>query len=291
MLEQQIINGLMLGSVYVLVAVAFTLTIGVLNFLNFSLPAIFMLGGMFTWMLLTQGVHWLAVLLIALAIGAAVSLVVERFTYRWQRSSDHFVPLVSSMAFLILIENLVLIYWGSDLHTVKPPFENVSVRIGHLLFSVPQLLALIIAVALVAGLSIVLNRTSVGRGLRAIAENTDTAIMLGVDVFKVVPAVFLISGVFTALGGVLFAVNYQQVSFNMGEAVALKGISAMVVGGMGNIWGAIIGGLLIGVVEALSTSWFGADFSKITVYGLLIAILIVRPTGLLGGATLGRARL
>jgi branched-chain amino acid transport system permease protein len=231
------------------------------------------------------------VLLIALAIGAGVSLVVERFTYRWQRSSDHIVPLVSSMAFLILIENLVLIYWGSDLQAVQPPFENVSVRIGHLLFSVPQLLALVIAVSLVGGLSIVLKCTSVGRGLRAIAEDTDTAIMLGVDVFKVVPAVFLISGVFSALGGVLFAVNYQQVSFNMGEAVALKGIAAMVVGGMGNIWGAILGGLLIGVVEALSTSWFGADFSKIAVYGLLIAILVVRPTGLLGGVTLGRARL
>src|SRR5207248_4582034 len=130
----------------------------------------------------------------------------------------------------------------------------------------------------------VLRRTRIGRGLRTIAEDAETATMLGVPVARVVPVVFIIGGLFTALGGFLFALNYQQASPFMGEEIALKGISAMVVGGMGNIWGAILGGLLIGVVETFSIAWFGARAVDIGVYGLLLAILFVRPTGLLRGA-------
>jgi branched-chain amino acid transport system permease protein len=291
MVEQQLVNGLMLGSIYVLVAVAFTLTIGVLNFLNFSIPGIFMIGGMFTWAALGLGVPWIPAVVLVLLAGAAASLVVERFTYRWMRASDHFVPLVSSMAFLILMENLVLNVWGSDLQRVAVPFPNVSVHVAGLIVSLPQLVGLAVTVALVSALSLVLRRTRVGRGLRTIAESPDTAIMLGVDIFRVVPVVFVISGLFTAFGGILFALNYQQVQPFMGEEVALKGISAMIVGGMGSIWGAVAGGLLIGVAEVVSIQLVGADFVDIVVYGLLLLILMARPTGLFGAAALGKGKL
>ncbi len=291
MIAQQIVNGLMLGSVYVLVAVAFTLTIGVLNFLNFSIPGIFMLGGMMTWAMLGSGMPLLPALAVAFAVGALASLVVERFTYRWMLSSDHFVPLVSSMGFLILFENLVLIRWGSDIQIVASPFPDVNVTVAGLIVGLPQVVGLVAAVVLVFLLTRLLKGTSVGRGLRTIAESPETAIMLGVDVFRVVPVVFVISGVFTALAGAVFALNYGQVHPFMGEEVALKGISAMVVGGMGNVWGAIIGGLLIGVAETLSIATLGSDFVDIAVYGLLLAILMVRPTGLFGGAALGKGKL
>ena len=130
-----------------------------------------------------------------------------------------------------------------------------------------------------------------GAALRTIAEDSDTALLLGVDVGRIVPLVFVISGLFAALAGVLFALNYRQVHPFMGEALGLKGISAMVVGGMGNIWGAIAGGLIIGLAEVLSIDFFGADFVDIAVYGLLLLILIVRPTGLFGGAQRGSARM
>jgi branched-chain amino acid transport system permease protein len=155
----------------------------------------------------------------------------------------------------------------------------------------PQLLGLAVTIALVGVLSLVLRRTRVGRGLRAIAESPDTAIMLGVDIFKVVPVVFVISGLFTAFGGILFALNYQQVQPFMGEEVALKGISAMIVGGMGSIWGAVLGGLIIGVAEVASIQMVGADFVDIVVYGLLLLILMVRPTGLFGRAALAKGKL
>jgi branched-chain amino acid transport system permease protein len=284
MLEQQLVNGLMLGSVYALVAVAFTVAIGVLNFLNFSIPGLFMVAGMLTWFFLKSAVPWPVAALLAIASGGLLSILVERFTYRLMSRSAHFVPLVTSMAFLILFENLVLIAWGSDLQRVPLPFETVSWHLGSTVIAVPQLIGLGCAVAAVACLDVLLKRTRVGRGLRTIAEDAETATMLGVPVGRVVPVVFIVGGLFTALSGFLFAVNYQQASPFMGEEIALKGISAMVVGGMGNIWGAILGGLLIGVVETLSITWFGARAVDIGVYGLLLAILFVRPTGILGGA-------
>lgn len=284
MIEQQIVNGLVLGSVYALVAVAFTLAIGVLNFLNFSIPGLFMVAGMLTWFLLKSALPWPLAALAAVASGGLLAVLVERFTYRLMSRSEHFVPLVTSMAFLILFENLVLILWGSDLQRVPLPFETVSWRVGSVVIAVPQLLGLACALLAVALLDFVLRRTKLGRGLRTLAEDADTARLLGVPVQRVVLAVFVAGGLFTALSGFLFAVNYQQASPFMGEEVALKGISAMVIGGMGNIWGAILGGLLIGVVETFSIHWFGARAVDIVVYGLLLAILFVRPTGLLGGA-------
>ncbi len=291
MLEQQLVNGIMLGSVYALVAVAFTFTIGVLNFLNFSLPGLFMVAGMLTWFALKEGVPWPVAALLAVACGGLLSLLVERFTWRLMRGAGHFVPLVTSMAFLILFENLVLIAWGSDLQRVPVPFDSVSFHLGGVVVAVPQLIGLACAVAAVWCLDRVLKRTRIGRGLRTIAEDAETATLLGVGVSSVVPIVFLIGGLFTALAGFLFALNYQQASPFMGEEVALKGISAMVVGGMGNIWGAILGGLVIGVVETFSISWFGARAVDVWVYGLLFAILFFRPSGLLGGGAIGQARM
>jgi branched-chain amino acid transport system permease protein len=277
----------MLGSIYAMVGVALTLSIGVLKFLNFSIPGLFMLGGMVTWALARLGMPWPLAAGAALVVAAAASLVVERFTWRWMRQADEFVPLVSSMAFLILFENLAVAYWGSDLQSMPRLFASADWRIGNLVISVPQLAGLACSVLLIWGLSLLLSRSRIGRALRTIAEDSDTALLLGVDIHRIVPLVFVISGLFAALGGILFALNYRQVHPFMGEALGLKGISAMVVGGMGNIWGAIAGGLIIGLAEVLSIDRFGADFVDIAVYGLLLLILIVRPTGLFGGASTG----
>lgn len=288
MLGQQIVNGIMLGSVYAMVAVALTLSIGVLNFLNFSIPGLFMIGGMATWSLLQAGLPWPLAAAGALVVVAIASLVVERFTWRWMRGAEHFVPLVSSMAFLILFEHLAIAYFGSDMRIVQAGFAQTDLRIAGLVIGVPQLVGLVCSIVLIWGLSMLLNRTRLGRGLRTIAEDSDTALFLGVDINRIVPIVFVVAGLFAAFAGIVFALNYRQVHPFMGEVVGLKGISAMIVGGMGNIWGSIAGGLIIGIAEVLAIGYFGADFVDIFVFGLLLLILFFRPTGLFSGMPAAR---
>jgi branched-chain amino acid transport system permease protein len=286
---QQVVNAIMLGSVYAMVAVALTLSIGVLNFLNFSIPGLFMVGGMTLWALAHAGFPLPLAMIGALAIAAAASAVVERFTWRWMRTSSPFVPLASSMAFLLLFENLALAYWGSDMRVMPTALGSANWRFAGLVIGIPQLVGLICSVGLIAALSLLLKHTRLGRALRTIAEDSETALMLGVNINSVVAIVFVVAGLFAAFAGILFALNYRQVHPFMGEAVGLKAISAMIVGGMGNIWGSIVGGLVIGLAEVFAISYFGADFVDIAVFGLLLLILFVRPTGLFRGMQVARA--
>lgn len=291
MVVQQMINGLMVGGIYVLMGVAFTLAIGVLNFLNFSIPGIFMLGAMMTWRALEGGLQWAPAIVFGLAVAAAASYIVERFTYRRMQGLDHEIPLVSSLAFLILFENLVLIAWGSDQQPFPAVMADFNLRFYGLVVGVGQLISLVLALSLVVVVSVTLKRTRVGRGIRAIAESADTSTLLGVEVHRVVPILFIVTGVLVGIAGILFAMNYQQVSVFMGHEMGLKGIAAMVVGGMGSIWGAVIGGLLIGLVEVMAIYGLGANMADICVYGLLLLILMLRPQGLLGGSTIVREKL
>jgi len=281
----------MLGSIYAMVAVALTLSIGILRFLNFSIPGLFMLGAMTVWAMVHNAIPWPLAAGAALLIAAAASLVVELFTWRRMRMAEHFIPLVSSMAFLILFEHLAVVFWGSELRTLPAVFGNADLRIAGLVIGLPQLVGLSSSLALIFALTQLLARTRLGRALRTIAEDSDTALLLGVDINRIVPVVFVVSGLFAALAGIVFALNYRQVHPFMGEMVGLKGISAMIVGGMGNVWGSIAGGVIIGLIEVMSIGYFGADVVDITVYGLLLLILFVRPTGLFAGGLAGQARL
>ncbi len=282
MLLQQFINGLMLGAIYMLVAVAFTLAIGVLNFLNFSLPGLFMVGGMMAYGLMKLGWPWFFAMGGALFVAALISLLVERLAYRRMRDGDPEVPLVASLGFLVLLENLMLIQYGSDQQIFPALLPDMNFRIGGLVLGMAQVISLVLSVALVAWLSWFLKTTNAGRRIRTVAENRETAMLMGINIDRLVPQLFVASALLAAVGGILFAVNYQQVSPFMGEGPGFKGVAAMIIGGMGSIWGSVLGGILLGLAEVFSISYIGADMVNITVYGLLLLILIVRPQGLLG---------
>jgi branched-chain amino acid transport system permease protein len=296
------VSGLLLGAIYMTVAVAFTLTIGVLNFLNFTIPTLFMLTGMAAWALLSQQQlalagwwAWLVALLAGVAVAVAASLLVERFTFRYQKmkhgdATEHAIPLVSSLGFLIIFENLVLIYLGSESQRFAVPFR-ADVRVAGMVIGVAQIVSCLLAVGVVAALSFVLKRTKIGRALRTIAENPDTASLLGVDIGRVVPVVFVLTGLLAGLAGALFTVNYGEVSAFMGDNVGTKAIAAMVLGGIGSIWGAIIGGVVVGLAETLSIQYFGGDSVSMTVWGLVLVIIILRPKGLFGGASIGKGKM
>ena len=299
---QQIVNGLMLGGILAFVAVGFTLTIGMLNFLNFTIPALFMLAAMTMWALATTGahplgfgIHWLVAAGCAIAVAIAASLVIERFTYRFMKAkygdaTEHALPLVSSLGFLLIFEHLVITLWGTEPHRVTLPFAETDLRIGGLVFGIAQLASLALAFVSVALLGALLARTRIGRALRAIAENPDAATLMGIEVNRIVPLVFVITGALSAVAGILYAVSYRTVSPFVGDGVAADAIAGMVLGGLGNVWGAIVGGILVGLVKVLAISWFGAEIEKIPVWGLLLAILIFKPTGLFGHTRIGKGK-
>lgn len=301
-LLQQIVNGLMLGGILAFVAVAFTLSIGMLNFLNFTIPALFMVAAMVAWALSSAGPHlggfgwhWLAAAVAGVGVVVLASLLIERVTYRYMKArfgdaTEHALPLVSSLGFLIVFEHLAMALWGGDPQRFTLPFKDTTITVGGLLFGVPHLIALVLAIVLVALLNGLLKGTQLGRALRAIAENPNAATLMGVEVQRIVPVVFVIAGVLSAFAGILYAASYGTVTPFMGEAIATDAIAGMVLGGLGNIWGAIAGGLVVGLVKVLAISTFGAEIEKIPVWGLLLLILVVRPQGLFGGSKIGKGK-
>ena len=303
LLAQQLINGVMLGAVYVTVAVAFTLTIGILDFLNFTIPGLFMLSAMLGWGLLSRGwfaaagsLAWVPSLLVGGGAAILVSLLVERFAYRTLKArfgdaTEHAIPIVSSLGFLLVIENLVAIYLGTDTQPFPTRFEGASVRVAGLLISLPQLVGLVLAIVMVAGLTLLVRRSRIGRALRAIAENRDAATVIGIDVARIVPVVFGVTGLLCAIAGSIYAVNFGQVSSGMGDDVGVKAIAGMVIGGLGSIWGAVAGGLAVGLAEALSIQYLGTDSVTAVVWGLLLLVLLVWPKGLFGSNRVGRGKL
>ena len=304
LLIQQFVNSIMLGSVSVTVAVAFTLTIGVLNFLNFTIPTLFMLAGMVGWALAYWGIPfglsgplpWPVALVLGVLVTIAASLLVERFTFRYLKtrygdSTEHAIPLVSSLGFLLVLENLVRIGYGTDAQRFPGPGADLTVTVGGIFFRVPQLVSLVIVVAIVFGLTWLVRSSRIGRGLRAIAENPDAANILGVDTNRIVPVVFMLTGLLCGLAGALFAVNYGEVSPSMGDDIGTKAIAGMVIGGLGSIWGAVLGGLIVGVTETMTINFFGADTVQVAVWGLLLLTLFVRPQGLFGHHSIGKGKL
>ena len=292
---QQIVNGLMLGGVYVMIAVAFTLTIGMLNFLNFTIPALFMVAAMITWAITDAGHHWLLGAAVGMLAAIIASLIIERFTYRYMKArfgdaTEHALPLVSSLGFLIIFEHLVIMAWGTDPMSFNSPFDKARIEIAGVIFGAPQIISLILSIAMVFGLSLMLKKTSLGRALRCIAEKPDTAVLMGVDVQRIVPVVFMITGFLCALAGILFTINYKNVSPYIGDHVATNAIAGMVLGGLGNIWGAIAGGLIVGMVEVLSIHFWGADVVKVPVWGMMLILLVFRPTGLFGYTNIGKGK-
>lgn len=303
LLVQQILNGLLLGGIYVGVAVAFTLTIGILNFLNFTIPVLFMLAGMVGWSLSVYGLPfglsaplgWAPSLAIGVLCAIGASLLVERFTYRYFKAkhgdaTEHAIPLVSSLGFLLIFEYLVLIAHGSDSQAFRTPFADLNWRVAGLVISIPQVISLAVSLGIVAGLSLLLTRSRIGRALRATAENPDAATLMGVEVNRIVPVVFVLTGLLCGLAGALFAVNYGEVSPYMGDNVGTKAIAGMVIGGLGSVWGAIAGGLIVGLTETLSIHFFGATSVQITVWGLLLLLLLLRPQGLFGHNAIGKGK-
>ncbi len=291
MFGQQILNGVMLGSTYALIAIAFTLLMGILNMLNFAIGEVFMLGAIFGLTFIRAGlpVYW-AFPLAALCSGC-VCLVIERFSFRPFRNAPPLVPLLSTIGFSILFQNVAENIWGSERSQFPQWMEPVNFHLGPILISSTQLMILAAAIVLILGLDLFIQRTRIGRGMRAVAENIETANILGVDSNRIISMTFFVAGVLAAASGLLFGLSFSFVSPFMGMEPGIKGIAAMIVGGMGNMRGAIVGGMLIGIIEVISVAYFGAHARDLVVYGALFLALLLRPQGILGIVEAERERI
>jgi branched-chain amino acid transport system permease protein len=289
MLLQQLVNGLMLGASYALIGVAFALILGIFDMLNIAIGEVFMLGAFFGLTLVVLGLPFPAALLVAMMLAGLVNLVIERFAFRPLRGTPPVIPLLSSIGFSMLLQDAATNIWGSERTQFPPSIRALSFEIGPVLLSSVQMVILGTAVALMVVLQLLLQRTTIGRGMRAVAENPETAGILGVDAGRVIVATFFASGALAGAAGMLVGLTFSVISPFIGIEIGLKGVAAMVVGGAGNIQGAMLAGPLLGIAEVLSVAYLGAAHRDVVVYGLLILVLVVRPTGLLGRVE--RARL
>ena len=282
MFIQQLFNGVMLGSTYALIAISFTLLMGVLNMLNFAIGEVFMLGAILGLTFVHLGLSIYLSFLLAILCTGCVCLVIERFSFRPFRHAPPLVPLLSTIGFSIFFQNTAEHIWGAERSQFPQWMEPIDFHIGPLLISSTQIIIFAAAVLLMVGLDLFIQRTRIGRGMRAVAENIETAGILGVDYNLIIAATFFVSGVLAGASGILFGLSFSIVSPFMGMEPGIKGIAAMILGGMGNIRGAIVGGMLIGIIEVLSVAYFGGLAKDFAVYGALFLALVIRPQGILG---------
>jgi branched-chain amino acid transport system permease protein len=296
LLPQTVINGLTLGSVYALIALGYSMVYGILKLLNFAHGDIYMVGAYLGYsvqiIFLTEAGALLPVaVVIVLMFGAAmvgagvVSIAVERFAYRPLRYAPRLAPLISALGVSFIVQNLVQIMVGARplsyaSHTLIGAEQ--AIWIGDLRIHLARVLVVGVALMLMVALTCFVQGSRLGRAMRAVATDLDAAAMLGVNVNQVITLAFFIGAVLAGAGGVLIGIVFLNVRHTMGFLAGLKGFTAAVIGGIGSIPGAALGGLTLGMVEALATVYISATFKDAIAFLLLLVVLLVRPRGFLG---------
>jgi branched-chain amino acid transport system permease protein len=304
-LLQQILNGLVLGSVYALVALGYTMVYGILQLINFAHGDVLMVGAMVgvtvVALLAQSGLPGPVILVLALlaAIPSCVllSLFVERIAYRPLRNAPRLAPLITAIGVSIVIQTVAMIVWKPNPIVFPDLLPTTPIEIGGALLAPKQLLILVVSALMMIGLMLLVNRTKLGRAMRATAENPRIAGLMGVNSNQVIAATFAIGAALAAVAGVLVAMNYNIAQFSMGFIPGLKAFTAAVLGGIGNLPGAVVGGLLLGIIESLGAGYIGdltggflgSHYQDIFAFVVLIVVLVFRPSGIMGERVADRA--
>ncbi|ADE12916.1 inner-membrane translocator [Sideroxydans lithotrophicus ES-1] len=304
-LFQQIINGLVQGSVYALVALGYTMVYGILGLINFAHGEVVMIGAMIALtvlqsLLATAVAPVLAVLvslLAAMAVCMALGYTIERVAYRPLRNAPRLAPLITAIGVSIVLQNLAMMIWGREYHSFPLPFDNASHQLGGAIVNDVQIGIVVIALVIMAGLMWLVHQTRMGRAMRAVAENPAAATLMGVDINSVISFTFMLGSALAAIAGFMVSANYGIVHYYMGFMLGLKAFTAAVLGGIGNLRGAMVGGVLLGLIESLGAGYIGdltggflgSNYQDVFAFFVLIAVLIFRPSGLLGEKLAERA--
>ncbi len=312
---QVLLDGLILGFMYALIALGYTMVYGVLEFINFAHSEIFILGAFVgVEILLTlksagllDVLPWVLVLLLALVAGMVGSglaaVAVERVAYRPLRHAPRLIPLISAIGVSFFLQDLIRLFesiWRNSFNLVYPTMDALNHRFEltpTIDVSVKSLVVIVAALLMLWALYVIVNRTKIGTAIRAVAEDQAAASLMGINVNRMISLTFLIGGAMGGAAGVLFGVQYSLINPYTGFIPGLKAFTAAVLGGIGNIPGAMMGGLVLGLLEAFAASYlslltggaFGAEYKDIFAFSILILILIFRPKGLLGEVVRERA--
>ena len=284
---QQAINGVFLGSIYALFAVGYALVFGVLDILNLAHQAVFMLAAFLALALVDAHLHIALALPLAILATGILGIGLERIAFRplRGRADSNISGLISSLAAATIFESIALQFWGPDVSRFPfGTFPDKPLRVGGAVVSALQLTIVAVSVALMLVLTFLLQRTRLGRQIRAVAENRRASRILGVDVDRVITWSFFLSSAQGGAAGVLFGLAFNSISPDMGRSVELKGLAVIILGGMGSIAGAVIAGFALGIVEVFTVSQIGSSWRDAVSFGVLFFVLLVRPRGLLGQA-------
>jgi branched-chain amino acid transport system permease protein len=304
---QQIINGLVLGSMYALVALGYTMVYGIIKLINFAHGEVLMVGALTSWTvigLLQEHVPgmpgWLMLLvslLAACAVAAALNFAIEKIAYRPLRDAPKLAPLITAIGMSILLQTLAMIIWKPNYKAFPTLLPADPIDIGGAVITPTQIMILGVTAISLALLMWLVNGTRLGRAMRATAENPRVATLMGVRPDTIISATFIIGAVLAALAGVMWASNYGTVQHAMGFLPGLKAFTAAVFGGIGNLAGAVVGGILLGLIESIASGYIGdltggvlgSHYADIFAFVVLIIMLTLRPSGLLGERVADRA--
>ncbi len=295
---QQLINGLSLGGIYALIALGYTMVYGIIELINFAHGDVYTLGTFFALAVLTAlgvsgEVHGPALIgVVALAVISAMLLcgitgvVIERLAYRRLRNAPRLAPLITAIGVSFILENVMQLWRGPSPVAFPDVIPNPSYHVGSVAIAAKQILVIALAVLMMIALQFFITRTKMGKAMRATAQDRDAAQLMGINVNTTIAMTFLIGSALAGAAGFVSGVYYGTTWFFNGFEAGLKAFTAAVLGGIGNIAGAMLGGFLIGVIEAIATQYIpqGAQWSNVVVFSVLVLVLIFRPSGLLGEA-------
>lgn len=304
---QQIVNGLVLGSMYALIALGYTMVYGVLNLINFAHGDVLMIGAMVGITILNIVQHvapdlpGVVKLLIAIAgaipVCVGINLLIERIAYRPLRNAPRLAPLITAIGVSILLQTFAMMIWGRSPIVFPQVMPTQSYHIFGALITSTQILLLVLSASAMLALVFMVEKTRMGRAMRAVAENPRVAGLMGVDSNRVIVMTFAIGAALAAVAGVMWGATYASAQFAMGFVPGLKAFSAAVLGGIGNIYGAMVGGILLGLIESLGAGYigdltgnfFGSQYQDIFAFVVLIIVLTLRPSGIMGERVADRA--
>lgn len=292
MLAQQVANGLFLGAVYALFALGYTLVFGVLDILNLAHAAVFMAAAFVAVALDAAGVPLLGALVLAMLAAGLLGVLVDRVAFAplRRRNAGTLVPLISSIGVAIVIGAAVRGVFGIDERQFRPTAAaSVALHAGPLTFTALDVAILATALVLMGLLAHVMRATPLGRSIRAVAEDRVAAALLGIDLERTIALTFFIASALGGAAGVLIGLQFNSVSVDMGARIELKGLAVIILGGMGSITGAVVGGFVLGAIETLSVAYVGSEWRDAVAFALMFLILILRPTGIFGKRALRAA--